>query len=608
MKNTTKYAGLVAAALLAVAPAVAPAVQSTVAQGNGIAQAATSDVPYVKVDGTTYKDGASADKLLTTYDNGQSGDKNFRAFLSAMKDKFVTSGTVKAYYTDKNGNEKAATVDPAQFNYDYYNINQINDFDDEFGTVNTKGFTVGFTVVNPDTKDKATINVPVQVFDQNSAPSATGISQTPVYVKRGSTYSYSYGITFFENAKSSTSLGFDNNFVKVTNPVKTNTPGIYTVTYDVTNNANLYRQFTQKVVVTGDLAPKFSYAKGTNNTLTYNDGDTVSLNDADAKALTFKTGVKFSEIRDAILNLVSSKGNLSASYTEYNDTASNNTETKSANLTDQFSTSDVISDNIKDTSVDGNYTIPVVAKNADGDKVTIKVPVVVGNPSSLTQTNKSQVIYIKSGVTAQLYSDKATTQAISGRTLDASSAWQSPAVVTDASGKVVAYNLGGNQYVKASDVETTPQDNVSYQVKTQTIYVGNKSGAQLYSDPTATKAISGRTLDYASAWISPKEVYNNGTLVAYNLGGNQYVKAEDAVTTKPSGDQGQAVSGVFTISVPNHPTWGTAFYNDALQAKGILPAASKWRVFSIKTLSDGKQYYNLGGNQWIRADYGRLTK
>lgn len=278
-------------------------------------------------------------------------------------------------------------------------------------------------------------------------------------------------------------------------------------------------------------------------------------------------------------------------------------------LTTNFNTTDAVRNVISSTASDASYNIPVVAQNASGDKVTVNIPVVIGTPNALTQTNKSQVVYIKSGVTAQLYSDKATTQAISGRTLSASSAWQSPAVVTDASGKVVAYNLGGNQYVKASDVETTPQDNVSYQVKTQTIYVGNKSGAQLYSDPTATKAISGRdNLAYASAWVSYKEVYNNGTLVAYNLGGDQYVKAEDVTTTKPSGDQGQAVSGVFTISVPNHPTWGTAFYNDALQAKGILPAASKWRVFSIKTLSDGKQYYNLGGNQWIRADYGRLTK
>lgn len=387
------------------------------------------------------------------------------------------------------------------------------------------------------------------------------------------------------------------------------TPGDYSITYTVKNAAGLTRTIKRDVTVTGDTVPSFSYRFGANNTKTYNNSDTVALNDGDAKALTFKTNVSFNDITAALKSFVSGNSNLTASFTRYYETTGKDNNVITADLTTNFNSNDAVRNVISSTASDATYNIPVTVQNDSGDKVSVNVPVVIGTPSALTQTEKKQVIYIKSAVTAQLYSDKATTQAISGRTLESNSAWQSPAEVTDANGKVVAYNLGGSQYVKASDVELNPQDNVSYQVKTQTIYISNQSGAQLYSDPTVTKVISGRdNLAYASAWISPKEVYNHGELIAYNLGGNQYVKIADATTTKPAGDQGQAVSGVFTISVPNHPTWGTAFYNDSLQAKGILPAASKWRVFSIKTLSDGKQYYNLGGNQWIRSDYGRLTK
>lgn len=374
------------------------------------------------------------------------------------------------------------------------------------------------------------------------------------------------------------------------------------------NAAGLTRTIKRDVTVTGDTVPSFSYRFGANNTKTYNNGDTVALNDADAKALTFKTNVSFNDITAALKSFVSGNSNLTASFTRYYETTGKDNNVITADLTTNFNSNDAVRNVISSTASDATYNIPVTVQNDSGDKVSVNVPVVIGTPSALTQTNKSQVVYIKSGVTAQLYSDKATTQAISGRTLDPNSAWQSPAVVTDANGKVVAYNLGGNQYVKASDVDTTPDDNISYQVKTQTIYVGNKSGATVYSDPSATKAISGRdNLGYASAWISYKEVYSNGKLVAYNLGGNQYIKADDAATTKPSSDQGQAVSGVFTISVPNHPTWKTAFYDDSLQTKGLLSAGSKWKVFAIKTFSDGNKYYNLGGNQWIRADYGRLT-
>ncbi|MCT2907372.1 DUF5011 domain-containing protein [Schleiferilactobacillus harbinensis] len=606
MKNTTKYAGLVAAALLAVAPIAAPVATATLAEGNGTAQAATTAVPYFVINGTNVLADQSAPSVLAqTYDTSTSGTDILTAVFAQAKKQLYSNPVVQAYFVNKNGVQQALQLDPDQFN-PVLNATNIA-YAEKFKTAGT--YYIPFTVVNPETGDKGSINVTVTILSSTKAPYIVGADK--VYVKKGASFDPTAGVGFYENSDNLTNLGTSSYSIDQSK-LNLNVPGHYVITYTVKNTAGLTRVLDRSVTVTGDTVPAFSYKYDNNTTKSYANGTTVALNSADAKLLTFKTNVSFNDITAALKSFAGANSNLSASYTHYEqpaNTASTDNYVVKPDLSTNFNSNDAVRNVISSTANDATYNIPVTVQNDSGDKVSVNVPVVIGTPNALTQTNKSQVVYIKSGVTAQLYSDKATTQAISGRTLSASSAWQSPAVVTDASGKVVAYNLGGNQYVKASDVETTPQDNVSYQVKTQTIYVGNKSGAQLYSDPTATKAISGRdNLAYASAWVSYKEVYNNGTLVAYNLGGDQYVKAEDVTTTKPSGDQGQAVSGVFTISVPNHPTWGTAFYNDSLQAKGILPAASKWRVFSIKTLSDGKQYYNLGGNQWIRADYGRLTK
>jgi hypothetical protein len=606
MKKTTKYAGLVAAALLAVAPIAAPVATATIAQGNGTVQAATNTTPYFFVGDTKYTDGDAPKVLAQTYDTGTSGDDIITAVFAQAKKQLYTSPDVQAYFLNKSGNQTSVKFDPSVFDRGSYSLETLNSYDAKFGKAGT--YNIPFKITNPETNETASINVPVTIQDKANAPYVTGTGKA--FVAKGASFDPTDGVGFYENVNKQKPLG-TSAYTVDTSKLDLKTPGDYSISYTVKNAAGLTQTVKRNVTVTGDTVPTFSYKFGNNNTKTYKNGETVALNSDDTKTLSFKKNISFDDLTAALKKFVGGNSNLTATFTRYFHTdkdkdKDNNQVT--ADLTTNFTSNDTVRNVISSTATDAAYNIPVTVQNKSSDKVSVNLPIVIGTPDALTQTNKSQVIYIKSGVTAQLYSDKATTQAISGRTLEASSAWQSGAVVTDANNKVVAYNLGGNQYVKASDVETTPQDNVSYQVKTQTIYVGNKSGAQLYSDPTATKAISGRTLDYASAWVSPKEVYNNGKLVAYNLGGNQYVKAEDAATTKPSGDQGQAVSGVFTISVPSHPTWGTAFYNDSLQAKGILPAASKWRVFSIKTLSDGKQYYNLGGNQWIRADYGRLTK
>lgn len=85
MKNTTKYAGLVAAALLAVAPIAAPVATATIAQGNGTVQAATNTTPYFFVGNTKYTDGDAPKVLAQTYDTGTTGDDIITAVFAQAK-------------------------------------------------------------------------------------------------------------------------------------------------------------------------------------------------------------------------------------------------------------------------------------------------------------------------------------------------------------------------------------------------------------------------------------------------------------------------------------------------------------------------------------------
>lgn len=131
------------------------------------------------------------------------------------------------------------------------------------------------------------------------------------------------------------------------------------------------------------------------------------------------------------------------------------------------------------------------------------------------------------------------------------------------------------------------------------VYVTNASGAAMYSDNATSNAL-GRTLANGTAWKSFGVVKNaTGTIVAYNLGGKQYVKAAD-VTTTPVATQ----KGVFTVRYPAHTQWAIAVYNSSLQVRKLIKARSAWQTFGTKTLSDGRTYFNLGGNQWVRTDYG----
>ena len=156
-------------------------------------------------------------------------------------------------------------------------------------------------------------------------------------------------------------------------------------------------------------------------------------------------------------------------------------------------------------------------------------------------------------------------------------------------------NTSGNWYVARKVVVGDYTESAA----TGTANVVNGQGTTIYSDPTTTTS-TGKTLDYGTAWKVYGVVKNSaGTVLAYNLGGKQYVKASDVSSTAVSNQ-----AGVFTVKYPSNPTWSIAVYNSDLKVQKLIPAGSTWMTFGVKTLKDGKSYYNVGGDQWVRTDYG----
>lgn len=121
------------------------------------------------------------------------------------------------------------------------------------------------------------------------------------------------------------------------------------------------------------------------------------------------------------------------------------------------------------------------------------------------------------------------------------------------------------------------------------VTISNASGAGLYADFKTASSL-GRTLAQGSAWRIYKKVFdNNHQLVAYNLGGSQYVRAGDAAL------QTAQRAGIFTVAFAAHPTWGIAVYNGNGRPVKIIAAGTRWVTYGQRTLGDGRTYYNLGG-------------
>lgn len=212
----------------------------------------------------------------------------------------------------------------------------------------------------------------------------------------------------------------------------------------------------------------------------------------------------------------------------------------------------------------------------------------------------------------KVYSDPQLTKA-TGKTLAGGSQWQYfatyDAMVTNNGSSSVAdtlaYNLGGNQWVSAAEFVVGTAPDFYIYPNASTVMVTATKGVMIYSDLALTKP-TGRVLPLGSKWRSNGVLMSkeNGAM-GLSLGGPQFIKPDDVGTL-------QSERGVFTVRYAAHPTWGIAVYNSKMQVTKTIPAGSRWQAFSsLDRTKRGSQdlqiYLNIGGDQWVRKDYGTLA-
>jgi hypothetical protein len=137
-------------------------------------------------------------------------------------------------------------------------------------------------------------------------------------------------------------------------------------------------------------------------------------------------------------------------------------------------------------------------------------------------------------------------------------------------------------------------------------------GAQLYSDPNK-EVKTDRVLPSGSRW-KVSLILDNG-LLWYKVGRNQWISAADSEldssktsqatdnkqTTKPTTGKDEPITGVVVVTYKTPiVVWAEP---GAHPTKRYLPRNSAWRYFKVRQTSDGNNWYNLGGNQWVPQDY-----
>lgn len=374
-------------------------------------------------------------------------------------------------------------------------------------------------------------------------------------------------------------------------------------------SVKIYRPIT---VTTGDndsqLAPAFDYtyadksASQAEQIVTYTNGQTIALNADDAKTLTFYPATQNTTPAAIATKLATVVGHIVARQNATVDADGNKADPITI-PTDQYN-SHAVRAAIANLYKAGTYNIPLTVTNNSGYKSTVNVPVTIGNVANTpvavsftpyTEITKGSSFDKFAGVQFQ---QSAANTAI----IPQSSVVVSGDVDTTTPGTyTLTYTVKNSQGNTATFTRTVVVKNGALTESNAdgVVYINKADGAQIYSDQATTSATD-KTLDNTTAWKFHSVVKDSaGKIVAYNLGGKQYVKASE-VSTSPV----KAQAGVFTVHYPANSKWSIAVYNSDLKVVKLIPAKSSWLTFGTKTLKDGKSYYNLGGNQWVRTDYG----
>lgn len=202
-------------------------------------------------------------------------------------------------------------------------------------------------------------------------------------------------------------------------------------------------------------------------------------------------------------------------------------------------------------------------------------------------THKQAVtIYQDPKMTRDTGKKLSTTQAI----------WTPTQVARDSNGVAVSYNLGDNQWIAASGVTVikgTPDTDLTVAKYTSNDPLYSISSAvTVYSDPDTTKA-SGTLAAGVTEWQINRTAADpkTGTIVAYDLGKNQWVKAKDLSAQK-------ALSGTFNVNA------GTPLLADDGSQVDTIATSGSYQVIAVSYF-DGQQVLKLAeNNQWVQATKG----
>ncbi|MBO3091739.1 hypothetical protein J5F27_07355 [Schleiferilactobacillus harbinensis] len=116
-----------------------------------------------------------------------------------------------------------------------------------------------------------------------------------------------------------------------------------------------------------------------------------------------------------------------------------------------------------------------------------------------------------------------------------------------------------------------------------------------------TKQINNWTLDAGTRWQVFQKVFIDGKLAGYNLGGQQFIKANAVQeSTTPSTPQQQIIpnSGVVSIISP----YGARVYSDAAMTKDtgrVLPQGARYQYNNEVYTKGQLTAFNVGGSQFI---------
>lgn len=168
------------------------------------------------------------------------------------------------------------------------------------------------------------------------------------------------------------------------------------------------------------------------------------------------------------------------------------------------------------------------------------------------------------------------------------------------------YHLITGGYVAAADVLIIRAEPTND--KTVTV---NQNGAVVSDVTAANKGGKATTLAANTSWQVMGKYSVNG-LEYYQIGAKQYVKASDVRVAKTAAQKNAVTPSTSyrAVGTVNYvPGYGIQVWTKSHQfvtntdgSLKKLQDGTNWKIFGESNLN-GKTYYNLGGDQWLDANY-----